>query len=413
MYKVGENMKNDFSTIINRKGTNSSKWDNCKDIFGRDDIIPMWVADLDFKAPKEVISAMEEKLKHGIYGYTYRPESFYDSIVDWVKRRHNWDIKSEWITFTPGVVPAISIGIQTFTQPGDKVIIQPPIYPPFYSTVKNSGRITIENKLNNINGQYHMDIDKLKEQIKAADISFTNNTYGVNNNFDDKVKMFLLCNPHNPTGRVWTKEELLNLGKICTENNILIVSDEIHSDIIYSGNKHIPVASLSKELEQSTITCIAPSKTFSLAGLSTSVAIIPNDKIRNMFNNTLETLHIGGGNIFGSVALEAAYSYGEEWLDELLVYLEENRNFLIKFFEERIPKIKPIHSQSTYLVWLDCSELGLEGRELMDFFVNEAKVGVNPGKAFGQNYGNFVRLNIGCPRKTLEEGLKRIETALK
>ncbi|WP_077369747.1 MalY/PatB family protein [Anaerosalibacter sp. Marseille-P3206] len=405
-------MKFDFDSVIDRKGTNSRKWDNCEEIFGREDILPMWVADMDFKAPEEVISAMRERLEHGIYGYTFRSESYNEAIINWVKKRHGWDIKSEWITFSPGVVPAISIGIQTFTQAGDKVIIQPPIYPPFYSTVRESGRIVIENELSYVDGHYKMDIAKLEEQIKAKDISFTNNTYGLNNKFDEKVKMFLLCNPHNPTGRVWTKEELLDIGKICTENNILIVSDEIHSDIIYSDYKHIPIASLSEELEQCTITCIAPSKTFSLAGLSASAIIIPNEKIRNMFNNTLETWHIGGGNIFGNVGLETAYRYGEEWLEELLVYLEGNRNYLIKYFEERIPKIKPVFSQATYLAWLDCSELGLEGRDLMDFFVNEAKVGVNPGTAFGEKYGHFIRLNIACPRSTLKEGLKRIQSAV-
>ncbi len=406
-------MKNNFDKVIDRKGTNCTKWDRCKKVFGKDDLLPMWIADMDFEAPKEVIDAMKKRLEHGIFGYTYRPDSFNKSITNWMKTRHQWDIKEDWITFTPGIVPAISIAINTFTNPGDKVIMQTPIYPPFQSVVEKSGRIKINNELMIIDGRYYMDIDKLEEQIKLSDSGFSNNTSNKNKGFDDKVKLLLFCNPHNPSGSVWTKEELLRIGDICLKNNILIVSDEIHSDIIYKGHKHIPIASLSKELEQNTITCIAPSKTFSLAGLSSSAIIIPNEKLRKMFNNTVETLDIDGGNIFGSIALEAAYNCGEKWLEELLVYLEGNLDYLMKYFEDRIPGIKPVRPEATYLIWLDCSRLGLEGRNLVDFFVNEAKVGVNPGFKFGENGKNFVRLNFGCPRSTLEEGLRRIEEAVK
>lgn len=398
----GRKMNYDFDEVIDRRGTNSSKWDDCKDVFGRDDIVPMWVADTDFKAPIEVIEAMRKRLEHGIYGYTYRGQSYNETVVDWVKKRHGWDIDSEWITFSPGIVPALSMCVNTFTRPGDKVVIQSPIYPPFQSVVEANGRIKVDNELILKDNHYHMDLDKLREQICIQD----------SGEFDNRVKMFLLCNPHNPTGRSWSKEELLELGRICVENNILIVSDEIHSDIIYSGHKHIPIASLSEELAQCTVTCISPSKTFSLAGLSTSAIIIPNKRIRSMFNNTLETLHIDGGNIFGSIALEVAYRNGEEWLEELLVYLEDNLNFLMKYFEEKIPQIVPIRPEATYLVWLDCSGLGLEGEQLMDFFANEAKVGVNLGSNFSRRCGSFVRLNIGCPRSTLKEGLKRIEEAV-
>ena len=406
-------MENNFDKVIDRTGTNCSKWDNCKNIFGREDILPMWVADTDFEAPKEAIEAMKKRLEHGIYGYTYRPQSFNNAIINWMKKRHGWDIKNEWITFSPGIVPAISMAVNTFTHPGDKVIIQTPIYPPFQSVVERSGRTRIDNELVFIDGRYHMDIDRLEEQISLNDLSYTNNTTNDNREFDNRVKLLLLCNPHNPSGRVWTKEELIKIGEICLKNNIIIVSDEIHSDIIYKGHKHIPIASLSKELEQNTITCIAPSKTFNLAGLSTSAIIIPNKEIRNMFNNTLETLEVDGGNIFGSIALESAYNHGEKWLEELLTYLEGNLNYLMKYFEDRIPDIKPIRPEATYLIWLDCSKLGLEGKDLVDFFVNKAKVGVNPGFKFGKSGRNFVRLNIGCPRSTLEEGLRRIEEAVK
>lgn len=406
-------MQFDFDNVIDRTGTNCSKWDKRNLLFGREDILPLWVADTDFKAPEEVICAMKKRVEHGIFGYTFKSESYYNSIIKWMRERHEWDIRNEWITFSPGIVSAINIAINTFTNYGDKVIIQSPIYPPFYSAIEKNGRIIIDNELLFIDARYYMDINSLNNQIRLKDTSFTSNTSIDNLEVDDRVKLLLLCNPHNPTGRVWTKEELLKIGDICFKNNILIVSDEIHSDIVYKGNKHISIASLSEELEQITITCMSPSKTFNLAGLSTSVVIIPNRKIRSMYNNTLQTLNLGGGNIFGNIALEAAYTYGERWLAELVLYLEENLNYLIAYFKDNIPEIKPIQPDGTYLVWLNCDGLGLEGRELMDFFVNDAKVGVNPGSTFGENGKRFVRLNFGCSRSILEEALKRIEHAVK
>ncbi|TJX66464.1 putative C-S lyase [Soehngenia saccharolytica] len=395
-------MKYNFDEEVNRLGTNSVKWDNCKQIFGRDDIIPMWVADTDFKAPGEVIEGIKKRADHGIFGYTYRADSFNQSIKSWLKKRHGWEIDKEWITFSPGIVPALSLCVNTFTNPGDKVIIQTPIYPPFRSVVEGNGRTIIDNELSYEGNSYHMDLDNLKRQITDH-----------NGEFDYRVKMILLCSPHNPTGRVWRIEELIELGKICTEHNIIIVSDEIHSDIVYKNHRHIPIASLSEELANSTITCISPSKSFSLAGLATSAIIIPNKKMRSLFNNALETSHIGGGNIFGNIALEEAYNNGEEWLDELLIYLEGNLDYTINYFNEKIPQIKPIRSEGTYLVWLDCSKLGLKGSELMNFFTNKARVGVNPGNNFSRKNTDFVRLNIGCTKKTLNEALKRIEKAVK
>ncbi len=405
-------MKYDFDKVIERTGTNCLKWDLRKGIFGKEDVLPLWVADTDFAAPVQVLEAMKKRMEHGIFGYTYRSEAYDQAVVNWMKKRHGWDIKKEWLTYSPGVVPALSLCVRTFTQPGDKIVIQSPIYPPFSSVVETSGRIIVDNELELIDGRYYMDLEKLLEQIAVKRISYTSNTAREKWEFDAKVKMLMLCNPHNPSGRVWTREELLKIGEICLENNIIIVSDEIHSDIIYSGHKHLPLASLSKELEQNTITCIAPSKTFSLAGLSTSTVIIPNERLRTHYNNMVESLEIDGGNIFGAVALEAAYNYGEEWLEELLKYLEGNLNYLMDYFKERIPSIRPIRPEATYLVWLDCRELGLEGRDLMDFFVNEAKVGLNPGTRFGRSGSNFVRLNIGCPRSLLKEGLSRIEAAV-
>lgn len=395
-------MKYNFDEEVNRKGTNSVKWDNLKNIFGRDDIIPLWVADTDFKAPIEVIEGIKKRADHGVFGYTFRGSSYNESVKNWLKRRHQWEIEREWITFSPGIVPALSTCVNTFTNPGDKVIIQSPIYPPFRSVVEGNGRKIIDNELTFKNNRYCMDLENLKRQIFKS-----------NGEFDYKVKMLILCSPHNPTGRVWGKNELLELGKICYENNIIIVSDEIHSDIVYKNHKHIPIASLSEELKNSTITCISPSKSFSLAGLASSAIIIPNKKLLNLFNASLDTSHIAGGNIFGNIALEEAYNNGDDYLDELILYLEDNLNYCIDYFNEKIPQIKPLRPESTYLVWLDCSKLGLEDKELMNFFINKAKVGVNPGSSFSKKYKDFVRLNIGCTKKTLKEALYRIEKAVK
>jgi len=395
-------MKYNFDEEVNRKGTNSVKWDNLKNIFGRDDIIPLWVADTDFKAPIEVIEGIKKRADHGVFGYTFRGSSYNESVKNWLKRRHQWEIEREWITFSPGIVPALSTCVNTFTNPGDKVIIQSPIYPPFRSVVEGNGRKIIDNELTFKNNRYCMDLENLKIQIFKS-----------NGEFDYKVKMLILCSPHNPTGRVWEKNELLELGKICYENNIIIVSDEIHSDIVYKNHKHIPIASLSEELKNSTITCISPSKSFSLAGLASSAIIIPNKKLLNLFNASLDTAHIAGGNIFGNIALEEAYNNGDDYLDELILYLEDNLNYCIDYFNEKIPQIKPLRPESTYLVWLDCSKLGLEDKELMNFFINKAKVGVNPGSSFSKKYKDFVRLNIGCTKKTLKEALYRIEKAVK
>lgn len=405
-------MKYDFDRIVNRKGTNSFKWDKLMGRFGRDDIIPMWIADTEFEAPIEVINAIKMRAQHGVYGYTFRSESYYDAIKKWMKKRHGWDIESEWITFSPGIVPALSMCVTTFTQPGDKIITQTPIYPPFYSVIQQNGRILIKNELKLSKGRYIIDFDDLLEKIILKNTYFTSNLTSTKSKFDTSIKMLFLCNPHNPAGRVWTKDELLKIGEICLKNNIIIVSDDIHSDIIYQGNRYSPIASLSKELEDISITCISPGKTFSLTGMATSAIIIPNEKLREEFTRTLETLELDGGNIFGAVATEAAYKYGEDWLEHLLDYLESNLNFLMDYFQSNIPQIKPIKPEGTYLVWLDCSKLGLEGIELMDFFVNEAKLGVNPGSSFGVNSKQFVRMNIACSRKILQEALMRLKLAI-
>lgn len=390
-------MKYNFDEIVDRKNSNCMKWDRRKEIFGDNEILPMWIADMDFNSPPEVVEAIENRVKHRIYGYTYRPDSYYDSIIRWMEIRHNWKIDRDWITFSPGIVPALSLGINAYSRSKDSVIIQTPVYPPFRSVVDNNERTLICNNLKLIDGRYEMDLDNLRKQIRES------------NENGNMVKILLLCNPHNPGGRVWTREELLELGNICLENNIIIISDEIHSDIIYEGYKHIPIASLSEDIQNITITCISPSKTFNLAGLSTSAIIIPNEELREAFNTLLRRLDVDGGNIFGTIALETAYSKGENWLEELLVYLEDNRNYLLDFIQREIPSIKPIIPEGGYLVWLNCEKLGIKGEELFNFFAKKAKVGLNSGARFGGDGDNYVRLNIACPKDILIEGLNRIK----
>ncbi len=282
----------------------------------------------------------------------------------------------------------------TFTNPGDKVILQPPVYPPFHSVVEGNGRKLVYNQLKEQNGLYVMDYLDLERKI------------------DNQVKMIIFCSPHNPGGRVWNEDELLRLGEICLKHKILIISDEIHCDLLFKGYNHIPIASLSEELAQNTITCISASKTFNMGGLTTSANIIPNQQKRELFNKTLESMELDTGNLLGMAGLEAAFRYGDEWLDELLEYLEGNLNYLVKFLKERIPQIKPMIPQGTYLVWLDCRELKLTPPELMSFMINKAKVRLSGGKTFGPGGEEFLRLNLACPRSTLEEGLKRIEEAI-
>lgn len=387
-------MQYNFNKIIDRKDTNSKKWSYLKEVFNSEEVLPMWVADMDFKVPVEVTDALRKRVDHEIFGYTGIPKSFYTSISNWVKKRHNWDIKEEWIVMTPGVVMGLNLSLLSFTEKGDKVIIQPPIYPPFFSLIKKNKRVIVENPLKMDNLKFKMNLQDLEEKI------------------DKETKMMFLCNPHNPGGKVWDKEVLEKLGEISLEKDLLIISDEIHSDIIFKGYKHTPIASLSKELENNTITLMAPSKTFNIAGLSTSVAIIPNNNLRKKFKSTIELLGVGGVNLFGVIAFEAAYNYGEEWLEQLLVYLEENLNYIDDYLKNEIPKIKLIRPEGTFLAWLDCRDLGLSDDELREFMIYKAKVGLNHGITFGKQGSGFQRLNFGCPRSILEEGLSRIKKAV-
>ncbi|SHI94034.1 MalY/PatB family protein [Propionispora hippei] len=383
-----------FDEIIDRRRTNCRKWDAACQLFGNDEVLPMWIADMDFAVPAAVARAVQERADHEIYGYPHKEERFYQAIQNWLLRRHGWQVQPDWILGNPGVVSAISTAILAFTEPGDKIIIQPPVYPPFFSCVTKNNRQLVENPLRLVNGQYQMDFEDLTGKL-------------------DGVKLLLLCNPHNPVGRSWTRQELLRLGQLCVERGIVIVSDEIHADLILPGSIHTPMASLSPEIASLTVTCMAASKTFNVAGLYTSIALIADRKLRQRFNGILEALDLNGGNLFGITALIAAFEEGEAWLDELLTYLDDNVRYMMDFFAQQVGGITLARPEATYLAWLDCRELQLSQARLKKFFIQEAKVGLNDGMTFGRTGEGFMRLNYGCPRTILEEGLGRIAQAVR
>jgi len=387
-------MTYNFDEFINREGTLSVKHGLKEKLFGRDDIIPMWVADMDFKSPDCVSEALQERAKHQIYGYSYRPDSFYQAAKDWLKRRHRWEIDTKWLSFTPGIVPGVNLTILALTQPGDKVMIQPPVYFPFFEGIKKNNRTLVENRLKLENGRYQIDFEDFENQLKNG------------------VKLFILSNPHNPGGNVWTEEELRKMGELCLKYNAMIISDEIHADIVFPPNVFRPLASLSEEIAEQTVTFISPSKTFNIAGLASAVSVIPDKVTREAFNNMLDRLHIANGNLFGTVAFEAAYRYGDEWLDQLINYLGENLKFITEKVDNEIEGIHVIQPEGTYLAWLDCRELPLDNSKIHQFMIDEAKVGMNDGASFGENGKGFQRLNFGCPKSVLEKALSQIETAV-
>ena len=386
-------MKYDFDKIISRKNTDCVKYDYRKGYFGTKDVLPMWVADMDFETPDFITNALRNRTEHPIFGYSIKPDAYYETQVNWMRKRHQWEIRKEWIVFCPGIVPALNLCVTAFTRPGDKIIVQPPVYFPFFSAIKNNRRIQVDNPLKLRDGRYYFDLDDLIKKV------------------DPKVKMIFLCNPQNPGGSVWTPEELTELAGICIKNNILIVSDEIHSDLILKSFRHTPTASLSNEIAEHVITCMAPSKTFNLAGLATSSVFISNKRLRNIFNRSIESVHIGMGNIFGIIASEAAYVHGEEWLSKLLDYINRNVELVTEYCRNHIPNIKPMKPEATYLVWLDCRDMGLDKKGLKKFMIEKARVGFNDGPTFGHGGEGFQRMNVGCPRSLVREALHRIEKA--
>lgn len=383
-----------FDTIIARKNTHSVKYDGMKVEYGREDLLSLWVADMDFATPSFIIDAIRNRCEHPILGYTFAPDSYYTTIMHWIKQLYDYEIQREWLAYIPGIVKGISFCIQCFTKPGDKIIIQPPVYHPFRRMPTMQNRIVVDNPLRLVDGCYEMDFNHLESII------------------DSDCKMFILCNPHNPGGVVWSKDTLIHLAEICYEKGILVVSDEIHAEMVYSKYKHHPFASISEIAKQNSITLMAPSKTFNMAGIVSSYTIVPNETLRKTFFHYLETSELNSAHLFAYVATEAAYKYGMKWRNEMLSYVEENIAFVERYLASHIKQIKVYPTQASFLVWLDCRALNISQKELVSLFVDEAKLALNDGSMFGIEGTGYMRLNIGCPRSILQKALNNLKIAV-
>lgn len=389
-------MKYNFNEKIDRRGNHSAKWEEIGNKFISNDLWPMWIADMDLKTAPVIIDAMREKLEQGIFGYVYRPASYYQSAADWIERRFGYKIDAKTLINSPGVVPTLSILVRLMTKADEKVLIQSPVYYPFSSVVKENNRELVVNELiKNEDGYYTIDFEDFEKKVA-----------------DEKVTLFIMCSPHNPVGRVWKREELEKMSELCLKYNVRVIADEIWRDIIMPGFKHIPVASLSKEIENNTITCFSPTKTFNIAGLQASFATFPREEEWKMVDEELGRLDVKRNSPFSLVGFEAAYTKGEEWLEELLIHLDGNMDYVVNFVKERIPEIKVRKSEGTYLMWLDFSGLGMTKEELSMFMQKEAKIALDDGFWFGENGAGFERMNIACPRYMVEEGMTRIEKAI-
>ena len=385
----------DFDKMIKRRNTDSVKWDLAISQSHMDDLLPLWVADMDFAAPDCVVKALTNRAAHGIYGYTYTDEAYKDAIVNWMTSRHHWHIEKEWLLYTIGIVPAIYFAVHAFTEPGDSIIIQQPVYGPFSNAVIKNKRKLVNSSLIFNGGRYEMDFDDFEQKV-------------IKNN----VKLFILCSPHNPVGRVWTKEELCRIGDICVKHHVLVVSDEIHHDIVYKGNKHIPFASLGEEYANCCITCTSPGKTFNMAALQNANLIISNPEIRNILKTFTENLGLTEPGLMGMLACKTAYTEGHDWLDALLRYLNENKEYAKSYIQKNIPNIHAVDPEGTYLLWMDFKNTMLSDQELNDFLMKKAKVQLNAGTSFGEEGKGFMRLNFACPRSVLVQALERIEKAI-
>lgn len=388
-------MKYNFDEIIDRSGTNCIKTDKLNTVFGRSDLTPLWVADMDFLSPPAVTEALTKRTEHGVFGYTMDYDSYYNSIMGWLDRRHDYKVEKEELTFVPGVVKGFAFAIDTFTLEKDNIIIQPPVYHPFKLVTEAMNRTIINNPLILENGEYSMDFDGLKSIIA-----------------EQECKMLIFCSPHNPVGRVWKKEELEELAEICYDNNILVVSDEIHADFTFNGHKHLPFATVSEKARENSITLMAPSKTFNIAGIVSSFAITHNKQIREKFMNYLTPRELNQGTLYAYAATEAAYNHGEEWLEQVTDYVQKNMEFVTEYLKDNIPQIKPIEMESTFLMWLDCRDLGLSHNKVVDLFVNKAKLALNSGAMFGDEGKGFMRLNVGSPLSILKKAMDDLKNAM-
>lgn len=387
-------MKYNFDEIIDRKNNHSTKYNELMKKFGTDDVIPLWIADMDFKTAEPIIKAVEEKARHGIFGYVYRPDEYFQSFINWQKRQHNWNVNKELLSFSIGVVPALATLVKQFSEKGDKILIQTPVYSEFYDINHDNGRTVIENKFSEKDGEYFLDLKDLENKLK------------------EQPKLFIFCNPQNPIGHVWTYDELKAIGDLCIKYNVPAVSDEIHADLTLWGNKHIPFASVSEEIGKNTITCTSTGKAFNLAGLQCATVVFNNLQEKQKFDKFWKDLEVHRNNPFNLVATIAAYNEGDEYLSQLKKYLEDNIMFVHNYLKDNIPNIKSNIPQATYLIWLDCRELGLNQKELEEFMLKKAKLGLNPGRAFQKDLEGFMRLNSACPRAVLKKAMEQLKNAV-
>ncbi|MCH5247295.1 MAG: pyridoxal phosphate-dependent aminotransferase [Muribaculaceae bacterium] len=387
--------KFDFDEIIERRGSGALKYDALLERYGNPDLLPLWVADMDFATPSFIVDALKERMEHPLFGYTVLPSTLWSTVSKWIEDHHNWKVEEKWLTYIPGIVKGIGMVINVFTEPGDKIIIQPPVYHPFRIVPEENGRQIVYNPLiENSDATYSMDFENLEKVI------------------DEKCKILILSNPHNPAGIIWDAGTLRKLAEICHNNNILVISDEIHSDMALFGKKHIPFATVSDIAAQNSITFGAPSKTFNIAGIVSSYGIVPNKKIRDRFFNWLKANEFNDPDIFAPIATIAAFKKGEQWRREMLHYVEDNIEYLIDYCKENIPKIKPLRPDASFLVWLDCRKLKKNQKELNELFVEKAGLALNDGAMFGKEGEGFMRLNVGLPRKLLSIALERLKQAV-
>ena len=391
----GIRVKYNFDEVIDRRDFNSVKYDERMKKFGTDDVIPLWIADMDFRTAQPIIDAMIKRAEHGIFGYVSKPLSYKEAASEFQLRRHGWKLDPDTISFAVGIVPAMAELVREFVQPGEKVLIQTPVYPEFYNVVEVwEGREVVENKLLEKDGWYVIDFVDFEEKLKSG------------------VKLFILCNPHNPIGRIWTKEELVKMGELCLKYNVPVISDEIHGDLELYGNKYTAFGTLSEELKKNTIICFAATKTFNLAGLQACSIVFHRADWKKRFDGFWSGLDIHRNNCFSLVAMEAAWRHGDEWLDQMLEYVGENMRFVKEYLDREIPQIKMTLPQATYLMWLDCRELGMDSKELNEFFVKKAKVGFNNGKDFCRSLDGYMRMNAAHPRYQLKQALEQIKEAV-
>lgn len=384
-----------FDEIIDRKGTSCVKYDGLKNAYqGKENLIPLWVADMDFATPDFIVEALKKRCEHPVFGYTFDDDEYYESIQTWLDYKYHWKTEREWISYIPGIVKGIGLAVQCFTQPGDKVIIQPPVYHPFRLVPTRMGREVVYNPLKLEDGVYKMDFEQLESLI------------------DKDCKMLILSDPHNPGGVVWEKEALVKLAQICSAHGILVISDEIHAEMTYPQFRHHPFATISEEAAACSVTFMAPSKTFNIAGIVSSYALVPNTRIREKFYSFLEAGELNAGTIFAFIATKAAYTYGAEWLQQMRSYVIENVNFVDEYLKKNIPQIKVYRPQASFLVWLDCRELKLTQPELVQLFEDKAGLALNDGTMFGKEGEGFMRLNIGCPRSILNKALESLKKAI-